>query len=132
MDNQNLADDGRLVVPYDKDRKTITFYDTFVDINGDVIKYDDIAVIQSGALNSSSMIYFYFSKSFNYNFDFTTAQNTDSGAAAIPLTGSARISASRTNSTSCLPRSTASWFEKSASASSTGSSTARPRTYAAS
>ena len=72
MDNQNLADDGRLVVPYDKDRKTITFYDTFVDINGDVIKYDDIAVIQSGALNSSSMIYFYFSKSFNYNFDFTT------------------------------------------------------------
>ena len=76
MDNQNLADDGRLVVPYDKDRKTITFYDTFVDINGDVIKYDDIAVIQSGALNSSSMIYFYFSKSFNYNFDFTTYDGT--------------------------------------------------------
>ncbi len=66
------VNDGRLVVPYDKDRKTITFYDTFVDINGDVIKYDDIAVIQSGALNSSSMIYFYFSKSFTYNFDFTT------------------------------------------------------------
>ena len=76
MDNQNLADDGRLVVPYDKDRKTITFYDTFVDINGDVIKYDDITVIQSGALNSSSMIYFYFSKSFNYNFDFTTYDGT--------------------------------------------------------
>ena len=72
MDNQNLAADGRLVVPYDKDRKTVTFYDTFVDINGDVVKYDDIAVIQSGALNSSSMIYFYFSKSFTYNFDFTT------------------------------------------------------------
>ena len=72
VDNQNLAADGRLVVPYDNDRKTITFYDTFVDINGDVVKYDDIAVIQSGALNSSSMIYFYFSKSFTYNFDFTT------------------------------------------------------------
>ncbi|WP_034450443.1 hypothetical protein [Butyrivibrio sp. AE2032] len=69
--NQEV-NDGRFVVPYDKGRKTITFYDTFVDINGDVIKYDDIAVIQSGALNSSSMIYFYFSKSFTYNFDFTT------------------------------------------------------------
>lgn len=72
MDDLNLSGDGRLVMPYDKDRKTITFYDTFVDINGDVIKYDDIAVLQSGALNSSSMIYFYFSKSFSYNFDFTT------------------------------------------------------------
>ncbi len=63
-------------VPYDKDRKTITFYDTFVDMNGDVVKYDDIAVIQSGAMNSSSMIYFYFSNSFNYNFDFTTYDGT--------------------------------------------------------
>ncbi len=74
--SQNPVNDGRLVVPYDKDRKTITFYDSFVDINGDVVKYDDIAVIQSAALNSSSMIYFYFSKSFNYNFDFTTYDGT--------------------------------------------------------
>ncbi len=72
MDDPYLTDNGKLVVPYDKDRKTITFCDTFVDINGDVIKYDDIAVIQSGALNSSSMIYFYFSKSFDYHFYFTT------------------------------------------------------------
>lgn len=72
MDDQNNINEGRLVVPYDKDRKTVTFYDTYVDINGDVVKYDDIAVIQSAALNSSSMIYFYFSKSFTYNFDFTT------------------------------------------------------------
>ena len=73
MENQplNLVNDGRLVVPYDKGRKTITFYDTFVDINGEVVKYDDIAVFQSAALNSSSMIYFYFSKSFSYNFAFT-------------------------------------------------------------
>ena len=76
MADQTPADGGKLVVPYDKDRKTITFYDTYVDINGDVIKYDDIAVIQSAALNSSSMIYFYFSKSFNYNFDFTTYDGT--------------------------------------------------------
>ena len=61
---ENQVNDVMRVVPYDKDRKTITFYDTFVDINGDIIKYDDIAVIQSGALNSSSMIYFYFSNSF--------------------------------------------------------------------
>ena len=72
MDALNRKDEGKLVVPYDKDRKTIVFHDSFVDINGDVIKYDDIAVIQSGALNSSSMIYFYFSKSFDYYFDFTT------------------------------------------------------------
>ena len=73
MENQDLntVNDGRLVVPYDKDRKTLTFYDTFFDINGDMIRYDDIAVFQSAALNSSSMIYFYFSKSFTYNFDFT-------------------------------------------------------------
>ena len=57
------VNEGRKVVPYDKDRKTITFYDTFVDMNGDVVKYDDIAVVQSAALNSSSMIYFYFSNS---------------------------------------------------------------------
>ena len=69
---ENQVADGRLVVPYDKDRKTIIFYDTFVDMNGDVVKYDDIAIIESGALNSSSMIYFYFSKSFDYHFNFTT------------------------------------------------------------
>lgn len=73
---ENQVNDVMRVVPYDKDRKTITFYDTFVDINGDIIKYDDIAVIQSGALNSSSMIYFYFSNSFTYNFDFTTYDGT--------------------------------------------------------
>lgn len=76
VQNVNQAGDGRVVVPYDKGRKTITFYDTFVDINGDVIKYDDIAVIQSSALNSSSMIYFYFSKSFEYTFLFTTYNGT--------------------------------------------------------
>lgn len=73
---ENPAGDTRIVVPYDKDRKTVTFYDTFVDMNGDVVKYDDIAVIQAGAMNSSSMIYFYFSNSFNYNFDFTTYDGT--------------------------------------------------------
>ena len=69
---ENLATEGRLAVPYDKDRKTVFFYDTFIDMNGDVVKYDDIAIIESGALNSSSMIYFYFSKSFEYHFIFTT------------------------------------------------------------
>jgi len=75
MDNQITSldvNEGRKVVPYDKDRKTITFYDTFFDMNGDVVKYDDIAVVQSAAMNSSSMIYFYFSNSFTYNFCFTT------------------------------------------------------------
>ena len=72
----DLTEDGRLVVPYDKDRKTLTFYDTFVDMNGDVVKYDDIAIVQAAALNQSSMIYFYFSKSFTYNFTFTTYDGT--------------------------------------------------------
>lgn len=75
MENQITSldvNEGRVVVPYDKDRKTITFYDTFVDMNGDVVKYDEIAVVQSAAMNSSSMIYFYFSNSFTYNFCFTT------------------------------------------------------------
>ena len=73
---ENLELDGRVAVPYDKDRKTIFFYDTFVDMNGDVVKYDDIAIIESGALNSSSMIYLYFSKSFEYHFIFTTYDGT--------------------------------------------------------
>ena len=64
--------DGRVIVPYDKDRKKVTFYDTYVDINGDVVRYDDIAVFQSAALDSSSQIVLYFSKSFTYNFTFTT------------------------------------------------------------
>ena len=87
MENQISANqtDNRVVVPYDKGRKNITFYDTFVDINGDVIKYDDIAVIQSSALNSSSMIYFYFDSS----------KDT-----VIPATESAHISASRQSSRS--------------------------------
>lgn len=79
MENQPAMDqagDLRVVVPYDKDRKTVTFYDTFVDIDGEIIKYDDIAVFQSAAMNSSSMIYFYFSNSFTYNFNFTTYDKT--------------------------------------------------------
>ena len=64
--------DGRVIVPYDKDRKKVTFYDTYVDINGDGVRYDDIAVFQSAALDSSSQILLYFSKSFTYNFTFTT------------------------------------------------------------
>jgi len=69
---ENSYNDGRLIIPYDKDRKAITFYDTFFDMDGDTVKYDDIAVVQTSALNSSSMIYFYFSNSFKYNFTFTT------------------------------------------------------------
>ena len=75
MENQpaiNQAGDNNIVVPYDKGRKNITFSDTFVDINGEVIKYDDIAVIQSAAMNSSFMYYIVFGNSFTYNFDFTT------------------------------------------------------------
>ena len=49
MENQISTNqtDNRVVVPYDKGRKNITFYDTFVDINGDVIKYDDISLAES-------------------------------------------------------------------------------------
>lgn len=68
--------DGRIIVPYDKDRKKVTFYDTYVDINGDIVRYDDIAVFQSEALDSDSQILFYFSKSFSYNFSFTTYDGT--------------------------------------------------------
>lgn len=74
MENQAVENtsENKLVIPYDKDRKNLTFYDTCVDMNGDVVKYDDIAVFQSAAFNNSSMIYIYFSKSFNYNFTLTT------------------------------------------------------------
>ena len=68
--------DGRITVPYDKDRKKVTFYDTYVDINGDVVRYDDIAVFQSEALDSSSDFTIYFSKSFSYKFSFTTYDGT--------------------------------------------------------
>ena len=68
----NQGADKRRIVPYAKGKKTITFYDTFVDMNGDVVKYDDIAIIQAQAQNTSSMIYLYFSKTFEYNFTFTT------------------------------------------------------------
>lgn len=68
--------DGRIIVPYDKDRKKVTFYDTYVDINGDVVRYDDIAVFQSEALDSESQIVFYFSRSFSYKFSFTTYDGT--------------------------------------------------------
>ena len=68
--------DGRVVVPYDKDRKTVTFYDTYVDINGDVVRYDDIAIFQSEALDSSSQIVIYLSKSFSFKFSFTTYDGT--------------------------------------------------------
>ena len=72
MENQAQTGDNMVTVTYDKDRKTVTFYDTFVDINGEVIKYDDIAVIQSGAMDHSFMYYIVFGNSFTYNFDFTT------------------------------------------------------------
>lgn len=72
MENQAQTGDNTVTVTYDKDRKTVTFYDTFVDINGDAIKYDDIAVIQSGAMDHSFMYYIVFGNSFTYNFDFTT------------------------------------------------------------
>ena len=74
MEN-SIADpiaDKRRIIPYAKGKKTITFYDTFVEWDDHVVKYDDIAIFQSNAMNSSSMIYFYFSKSFEYNFTFTT------------------------------------------------------------
>ena len=68
--------DGRVIVPYDKDRKKVTFYDTYVDMNGDVVRYDDIAVFQSEALDSSSQIVIYLSSSFSYRFVFTTYDGT--------------------------------------------------------
>ena len=68
--------DGRVVVPYDKDRKKVTFYDTYVDINGDVVRYDDIAIFQSEALDSSSQIVIYLSESFSFKFSFTTYDGT--------------------------------------------------------
>jgi hypothetical protein len=68
--------DGRVIVPYDKNRKKVTFYDTYVDINGDVVRYDDIAVFQSEALDSSSQIVIYLSSSFSYRFVFTTYDRT--------------------------------------------------------
>ena len=68
--------DGRVIVPYDKDRKKVTFYDTYVDINGDVVRYDDIAIFQSEALDSSSQIVIYLSKSFSFKFSFTTYDGT--------------------------------------------------------
>ena len=75
MEN-NQYNDGRVIVPYDKDRKKLTFYDTYIDIDGEVLKYDDIAVIQCGALDSTSMIYIYYGKSFTYNFTFTKYDGT--------------------------------------------------------
>ena len=78
MENQEQFqyNDGRVIVPYDKDRKRVTFYDTYVDINGDVVRYDDIAIFQSEALDYDSQIVLYFSKSFTYKFAFTTYDGT--------------------------------------------------------
>ena len=77
MENrENQYNDGRVIVPYDKDRKKVTFFETYLDINGDVVRYDDIAIFQSEALDSSSQILIYFSRSFNYNFTFTTYDGT--------------------------------------------------------
>ena len=78
MENRTaeLSANKMRIIPYAKGKKTITFYDTFVDMNGDVVRFDDIAIFQSNAMNSSSMIYFYFSKSFEYNFTFTTYDGT--------------------------------------------------------
>ncbi len=70
MENQH--NDGRIVVPYKNDKKAVTFYDTFFDIDGDAIKYDDIAVVQSDAMDHSFMYYIVFGKDFTYNFKFTT------------------------------------------------------------
>lgn len=74
MENQGPVpmEDDNLRIPYDKNRKTVTFCDTCVDINGDTVKYDDIAIFQSEATDSSTMIYFYYSKSFSFDFDLTT------------------------------------------------------------
>lgn len=69
---ENQYNDGRIVVPYKNDKKAITFYDTFFDIDGDAIKYDDIAVVQSDAMDHSFMYYIVFGKDFTYNFRFTT------------------------------------------------------------
>ena len=74
--DQFQYNDGRVIVTYDKERKKVTFYDTYVDINGDIVRYDDIAVFQSEALDYSSQIVFYFSKSFTYNFALTTYDGT--------------------------------------------------------
>lgn len=68
--------DGRITVPYDKGRKKVTFHDTYVDINGDIVRYDDIAIFQSAALDFTSSYTIYFSKSFTYNFTFTTYDGT--------------------------------------------------------
>lgn len=70
MENQH--NDGRIVVPYKNDKKAVTFYDTFFDIDGDAIKYDDIAIVQSDAMDHSFMYYIVFGKDFTYNFKFTT------------------------------------------------------------
>ena len=76
MENQTQFNDGRFVVPYKKGKKAITFYDSFFDIDGDAIKYDDIAIVQSDALNHSFMYYIVFGKDFTYNFKFTTYDGT--------------------------------------------------------
>ena len=78
MENQEQFqyNDGRVIVPYDRDRKKVTFYDTYVDINGDIVRYDDIAVFQSEALDYDSQIVLYFSKSFTFKFAFTTYDGT--------------------------------------------------------
>lgn len=68
--------DGRIVVTYDKDQKKATFYDTYLDINGDIVRYDDIAVFQSNATDSTSNLAIYYSRSFSYNFTFTTYDGT--------------------------------------------------------
>jgi len=70
MENQH--NDGRIVVPYKNDKKAVTFYDTFFDIDGDAIKYDDIAIVQSDAMDHSFMYYIVFGRDFTYNFKFTT------------------------------------------------------------
>ena len=73
---ENQAENKLRIVPYKNGKKNITFYDTYFDIDGDVIKYDDIAIVQSDALNHSFMYYIVFGKDFTYNFKFTTYDGT--------------------------------------------------------
>ena len=73
---ENQAENKLRIVPYKNGKKQITFYDTYFDMDGDIVKYDDIAIVQSDALNHSFMYYIVFGKDFTYNFKFTTYDGT--------------------------------------------------------
>ena len=77
MENQAEDNNKLRIVPYKNGKKKITFYDTYFDIDGKtIIKYDDIAVVQSDAMDHSFMYYIVFGKDFTYNFKFTTYDGT--------------------------------------------------------